>query len=225
MARLLLILLIMWSSLSLSQTERLIEVFGNSEISVSPDNLVWSINISKESNSIPDIKKEVDQSTNEILNILSRKGIPDYNIQTSGISLNKNYYSDEKSFKFSGSNQITVKLQDVKLYTSIIDEIIEIENVFPQSPLFNYSKEIETRARIREEALLAAKDKASTMASVLGLKTGRIIRIDEQPSNIYYPSPFNYSTSRTDETAGVNSFREGQIKISASVKLILELTN
>lgn len=225
MGRLFFILFIWLPHFSVCQNERLIEVFGNSEISVTADNLIWTFNVLKEDNSIKIVKKEIDRATNELLDKLNSQGVLGIDIQTSGINFTKNYYTNEKISKFSGSNQITVKLKDTKLYSSIVDEIIQIENVFPLSPQLKYSKEIETRVNAREDALLAAKDKAYNMASVLGLKLGRIIKIDELPSNIVYPSPFNSSTSGVSPVIESDSFREGQIKIIATVKLVFELTD
>jgi uncharacterized protein len=215
------------SSSIFSQTERTIEVFGNAEIRIVPDKLILSINIRKEGNDVQSLKRSVDISTSEVISILKSENIPDKDIKTSGVSIHNNYIPPERTEsirRFTAFNNITFTLNDISKYERLTDRMIEIENVFLNSPVFQSTKEIETRNQAREDALLAARTKAENMASTLGIRIGRVMNVYELSSNIYYPNPFNVSTEmRQQSYSETSSFMEGQIIISAQVKLIFEL--
>ncbi|MBK8983581.1 MAG: SIMPL domain-containing protein [Ignavibacteria bacterium] len=227
MRLLLIIFLTFYGNLTLCQQDRIIEVTGTSEILVSPDKLNWIIQVRNENNSVQTVKTEIDRSTKEILNVLKLAGVLESDIQTSGISLNKSYNDNPATPKFNGYNSIFVKLSDINSYVRLLDKIIDIKNSYPQSPQLLYSKEIELRSQAREQALLSAKKKAADMVSVLGLNLGGVIKIIEQVQGSYYSNPFNSTESVSDSgMRGVESiFREGQISISASVRVTFELGN
>ncbi len=225
MRLLLIIFLTFYGNLTICQQDRIIEVSGTSEILVSPDKLNWIIQVRNENNSVQTVKTEIDRSTNEILNVLKLAGVLESDIQTSGISLNKSYNDNPATPKFNG--YIFVKLSEINSYVRLLDKIIDIKNSYPQSPQLLYSKEIELRSQAREQALLSAKKKAADMASVLGLNLGGVIKIIEQVPGSYYPNPFNSTGSVSDSgMRGVESiFMEGQISLSASVRVTFELGN
>jgi len=164
---------------SFCQQERTIDVTGTAEITITPDKLYWSIDVRNENNSAQLVKREIDETTIKILRILDQQGISEKDIETSGISLSKNYYNDNNKMKYSGNNLISVTILDINSYTKLLDQIIEIDNVFPQSPSLTSIKEIETREIARTESIKNAKRKAEEMASVLGLKLGKLMKIEE----------------------------------------------
>ena len=98
---------------SFCQQERTIDVTGTAEITITPDKLYWSVDVRNENTSAQSVKREVDETTGKILRILDQQGISEKDIETSGISLSKNYYNDNNKMKYSGNNLISVTLLEI----------------------------------------------------------------------------------------------------------------
>jgi uncharacterized protein YggE len=204
-----------------------IEVTGTANVKVVPDLMKWSLTVKADDDDVRSAKTKVDNSVEEILQILKDKNIDFKDIQTGGIKIMKNYdYYGKKLKEFSVSNDIWFTLNDISRYEEFASALILVENVFINNTMLDYSKAIETRQQARTDALLAAKLKAEQMADVLGEAIGKPLLIQEA-SMTYYPNPFNSSTyeSTYQNYSSSSTFSEGTIDISARVRVIFELIN
>lgn len=204
-----------------------IEVYGTAQVKVVPDIINFSLSVSTDNNNVLAAKNDNDRSVNKIIDLLKDRGIPEKDIQTSGIRVNKNYRYDEneKVKEFSVENYITFRLKDISKYYDITTELIKIEHVSITYSNFDYSNIIETRKHAREQALLAAKSKAEEMAQVLGQDIGKTLWISEEPVyDYYYGNQFNNVTQQgTQNYTSSYGLQEGTINVEAKVKVIFEI--
>lgn len=204
-----------------------IEVYGNASVKVIPDIINFSLSVTTGNNIILAAKNENDRAVSKVLDVLKDRGIPDKDIQTSGIRINKNYWSSEndKNKEYTASNYITFVLKDVAKYYDITTELIKIEHVYITYSNYDYSNIIETRKHAREQALVAAKSKAEEMALVLDQAIGKPLLISEEPVYDYYPTQFNSVTQQGTQNYSSNSYmlQEGMLNVDAKVKVVFEL--
>ena len=93
---------------------------------------------------------------------------------------------------------------------------------------YGSSKLLEQRKEARTLAVTAAREKAMAMATTLGQKLGRPLKIDEDAeAGRYQPLPGNMLTnafSQTDTRGAIgDTMATGKIKIPASVAVTFEL--
>lgn len=211
-----------------------IEVNGTATIKVEPDIINFSLSVQTDNKNVIYAKNDNDKCVLKVMDVLKNYGILEKDIQTSGVSVSKNYsynYQDnddknDKNKAFSVYNYITFSLKDLSKYYEVTTELIKIDHVYISYSTYDYSKIIETRKEARERALLAAKKKAEEMTAVLGQEIGKPLLIQEVPVENYY-SPYmsniNQQVIQGESTGGYGVLKEGTIDVTAKVRIIYEL--
>ena len=201
-----------------------IEVTGSAEIKIVPDQMEMNVSINVDSDDLASGKNLNDESTSRVLDVLKKLNIPDKDIRTTGINMQKVKDTYKKTVNYTVKNSISFKTSDISQYAIITQELIKIDNVYIQNTLLTSTKAIETRVKAREEALLAAKKKAEEMAAVLNMSIGSPVMITENPGT-NYPNPFNNVMYNGEEYKESNAeiFKQGMISISSSVKVVFLL--
>jgi len=214
------ILLALNSGIFSQQIVNKIEVSGTAISYVVPDKMQWNIEVKADNDVLSVAKERAENSTNKILTVLKKYNVEDKNIQTAGLSVQKNIkYNYEDIKEFTATNQVVVTLYNTELYQKILDEVILFPGIYVKSPVLQYSKEIEARKQARRDTLIAAKEKATMMAEVYGMTIGNPIDIIEEA--IYFYSNITNSFSYTDETGDTyETFMPGTIQISAKVRVV-----
>jgi len=201
-----------------------IEVTGSAEIKIVPDQMEMNVSVNVDSDDLASGKRLNDESTSSVLDVLKKLNIPDKDIRTTGINMQKIKDTFKKTVNYSVKNSIFFKTSDISQYEIITQELIKIDNVYIQNTMLTSTKAIETRVKAREEALLAAKKKAEEMAAVLNMSIGSPVMITENPGT-GYPNPFNNVMYNGEENNESNAeiFKQGRISISSSVKVVFLL--
>ena len=201
-----------------------IEVTGSAEIKIVPDQMEMNVSINVDSDDLASGKNLNDESTSRVLDVLKKLNIPDKDIRTTGINMQKVKDTYKKTVNYTVKNSISFKTSDISQYAIITQELIKIDNVYIQNTLLTSTKAIETRVKAREEALLAAKKKAEEMAAVLNMSIGSPVMITENPGT-NYPNPFNNVMYNGEEykESSAEIFKQGMISISSSVKVVFLL--
>jgi len=204
-----------------------IEVYGTAEIKVKPDILNFYVSVSSTKNAVIPAKDNVDRSVSKILDILKSSGIREEDIQTGGIRIYAYNADDQKNTKeYQVSNDIMFSLKDLSKYYDLTTEILSVQDAVISSSSYDYSKAIETRKHAREEALLAAKNKAEEMALVMGVDLGKTLLISEETVNDYYPMQTNESIQQQSQNYSSSyTLQGGTISITAKVKVVFEIIN
>jgi len=204
-----------------------IEVFGTAIIKVVPDKMSWSVNVQVDMTDVNEAKYQHDKSVSKVLNVLEDEGIPSKDIQTSGVRINKrlNPYGNEK--KYGVTNNIWFTVSDIEKYDRLSEKLTEIDDVYINNITLESTKAIETREQARNDALIAAKDKAEKMVETLGMSIGEPILIQEQPTSYYSPNFSNVmsqTSSQLDYQTG-STFSEGTINITARVMVTFKIVS
>ncbi len=215
-------LLMVLTSLVCAADQRKIDVSAKATIKVMAD--IFSI-----SGSVSSLNKEsiasADTEAQVIFDGLG-KHIEGASLVISGRSASKKTNQNNGKVEFIGyesSILFFVKNDQIIKYRDVFKKLLSSNNVEISRVDYQYSKQIETRAKAREMALLAAKEKAIKMAAVLGTKIGDVLTISEEISN-FYGNRFaqnNFNGAANEEINPENI--EGEIEISVSVNVSFEL--
>lgn len=134
-----------------------------------------------------------------LINALTKAGIARKDIQTSGINLSPQYdYSgrnpdgSQSPPKFTGyeaSNQLTVKLRDIKSVGPMLDKMVAAGATNLSGPTFTISDPTPMIVQARAAALKTAKQQGDFYAQATGYRSARLLSIAESSSSGRQPMP------------------------------------
>lgn len=217
---------------------RLITVQGQAEIKVVPDEIVICLGVRTLDKELNIVKTQADERIKAVLALIKEIKIDPKDVQTSYMSVHPVYadYRDESTIKaYSAEKTISIILKDTSKLEELIEKSLKVgaNNVY--GIYFKTSELKKYREEARKQALLAAQEKATKMASALGLKIGKPYSIEEEnvSSSIYYNRSgqsqyanigIQGSSSADMGSGGIDgSFALGQIPVVATVVIQFEL--
>ena len=204
-----------------------VSVQGKAEKNVEPDELVWYLSIRNQALETDQVAKKHAALLDKVIKYLKKEGIPPKDIQTTRMQLSENKeYRQNRWIKhgFFASSSVTFKLKNLEKYFSLWQGLAAYSEVSMNGFNYQYSKSQQLESELQKEALLAAKQKAQTMANVLGMKIGEPLSISETETDT---RPIRITGSRVDRFAesapSAASVSAGTIKISKQVYVTFAL--
>jgi uncharacterized protein YggE len=159
----------------------------------------------------------------KVVAAIKAAGIPEKDVQTSGISLNPQYrYAENEPPKITGyqaSNTVSLKVRDIAKLGKVLDALAAVGANQINGPSF----EIDQPEPVYDEARLAALKKAETYAKALGLRVRRIVSISEGGGG-FRPVPM--MTMAMDAKAGrmeSTPVSPGETTLSVNLDVVFEL--
>lgn len=201
-----------------------IEVAGNADTLVTPDEIYIQINISEKDTKN---KTSVEELERKMYDAIKSLGIDvDKNLTTSDISSNfKNYFLRGKEVLKSKdyllkvkdavtATKVFMKLEDLGISNSSIDHV-------------DYSKKEEMKNLMRTRAMVNAKTRAEALTEPLHQKVGRAIYISDNENYVVHPmmkeavARFDVSANTAAPLPEIN-FEKIEISSNINAKFILE---
>ncbi len=193
-----------------------INVQGDSELTVDPDQARVIAGISILKPSADEAQTEANRVINAILDGLKSEGITEDNIETERLNLyEQKEWRDGKSESvgWRATQILNVKSTDLTNVGIIVDIAVsnganQINNIMFE---LSEEKEQEYKNQALAEATKNAKSKAETIAESLGVTLGKIKSVSE--SN-YYARPYMYAMA---EAAGAKAVEEAATVLPSDV--------
>ena len=159
----------------------MISVSGSAEVEVAPDEIDLRLGVETRYESLEDAKKQNDERVSKALAFLKASDIKPKDIQTDFISIEPTYNSSGSRTKpeaFVVRKSIEVKMTSIGDFEGVLTGLLAngVNNV--HSIEFRTSQLRKHRDTARAMAIRAAKEKASALASGLGVKFGKVYSID-----------------------------------------------
>ncbi len=210
---------------------RSISVTGTAEIATAPDDFTVSVGVERFA-AEPQAAKDDNDRAMKSLVAAARAFAPDpRDIRTEGFTLQPHYEGAYDSHRLSGydaKKTLIVVLHDGEKVEAFLTELFKGGANRLDGVTYGSSKLIEQRKEARTLAVIAAREKATAMATTLGQKLGRPLKVDEDPeAGRYQPLQGNmlnnsYTPTDTRGTVG-QTMAAGKIRIAASVAITFEL--
>jgi uncharacterized protein len=210
--------------------DRYIEVIGDGEMLVAPDEVVLQLGVETIRTDLDDARRENDKRVAAVLSLLKSSGIDEKHIQTDHVRVEPLYtYKGDRDRALRGFNirkDMTVTLRDLTKMETITTDLLKAGT----TNIYNYTlRSTQVRAQ-RDEARLmaikAAREKAEAAAAALGQKIGPPLRITEVPlMDVYSTRTANVSTEMQGSVGDgmAQTFAHGRVTISARVKIAFAL--
>ncbi len=208
-----------------NNNENTINVQGNAELIVEPDEAEVWVGASFIKDTAEEAQFSVNEVINDIIDGLRYKGFTEEDMETTQLSLREEYNwkdGERESIGWRATQTLKVKTIDLSKVGEIVD--VAVENGANQINNINFGlseeKEQQYKKQALSEAAANAKDKAQTIADSLGVKLGKIKSVTE--SNYYY-APYRYATA---EAAGdgiveeVSTVLPEDVTVTANIAII-----
>ena len=198
-----------------------VTVYGTATTSVAIDQMDWKIRISNKEPGLEEVAKAHSSTVQSVLDFLMENDLPEHCIQTSGMEFGEHFVSSKLKGRvrdgYQASSSINFKVTDLSKYKDLWSGISRMKNVSLNGITYNNSKRITHQNETRKKALLAAKEKAETLAITLDSEIGKPLFIEEERFG-YSRNNFN-NVYATNEQAVINdAFAPGQIPITVQIK-------
>jgi uncharacterized protein len=222
----------------------LITVTGSSEIKIAPDEVVFSLNVTKTNKELQIAKRLNDESISKILELTRRFAVAPQNVQTAYISVEMKYDSireaktkifnedgDEvgkRIFKgYEVSKTVIVRLTDISRFEEFFGEVLKTGLSTVDNVKFETSKLRENKDKARDMAMMAAKEKATAMSAAIGQTIGKAVKITEgitsNPTFSNYAANANSMSGTVTVSEPLATFAPGAITVSAQVTVSFQL--
>ena len=162
-----------------------ITVYGTSEIKITPDKMIWFLNINNKGAKLNEVANEHTEKVQTVLSLLNDTNIKKENIQTARMVFGENWVYKNKSQVKEGyfaSTDVSFTILEFEKYNRIWEELSKIPEVSVQNVFYDHTKRIEYQNETRIKAVLEAKNKAEALVKAVGSEIGEPLLIEEDLS-------------------------------------------
>ena len=205
------------------QIEPTVGVTGEGKVIVVPDEVTISLGVQTQGKDAAAVKSENDMAVDKVLDFLLKKNIPQNQVQTEYVSLNKNYDYNTKVYNYNASQTISVKLKDLSKYDEIMSGLVASGINSINGVNFGSSKMDTYEAEARKKAVANAKMKAQEYTGVLGQKIGKAVQIAEQGTNTPQPQPMYKMAMSESMDSSQRTLAPGEMTISSKLQITFHL--
>lgn len=212
-------------------SERFIQVMGEGEVKVEPDEVTLGFQIETFGRDLKEVQAENAQRTASVMETLKKFNVPPKDIQTSHAQISPRYDFNNGKRKFREYYSIksfTLKLRDLSNYGAVLNALMDsgVENV--GGVVFGSSKEKQLQLEARRKAAQDAKIKAEALASELGVKVGKPLSISENtfggpPMPMFRAKAANMAMMAEAAPMPEDSLAGGEMEIKTQVTIQFEL--
>ncbi len=222
------ILLILLGSYNLQAQQNfsiqpMVTVTGEGIVKIVPDQVLIRSRIEHEGSNAQEVKKQNDAVVDRVIKYLRSQGIPEKNVRTDYINLNKNYNYNDKTYTYVANQSISIQLDDLKSYEKIMSGLLQeglnrIDGIeFKSSQMEKYTTEA------RQLAVLNARKKATEYVTPLDQKIGKAISISEVETN-HFPQVYRQEMMKSSDAMGSQeTLAPGEMEVRARVTVGFQL--
>ena len=242
----LVLMLTAWKSVEVptapSTELRLVNVTGEAEVRVVPNEVVLILGIETHDNQLAVAKSQNDSIVKRVLSLATKFGIAPEQVQTDYIGVVPKYpsgcYELCDPIGFVVHKSVVITLRDLTRFEDLLTSVLNAGVNYVQGIDFRTTELRKYRDEARALAIRAAQEKAAALARELGQKAGRPQTIQEQQSSWWsgygawwgsrWGSVMTQNTVQEYQGASLgvdSSVAPGQISVRASVAVSFELTD
>lgn len=214
--------------------QRFVRVNGTAVAKVSPDVVVWHLQITHTDPNVENARRANDAQVKAVLAIARELKVKPQAVQTGRLAIEKVFQRDRSGnqgeFRFyKVERTVILRMENLNTFDATLEKLTVIDGV-RLSYTLESSKFHEIRFETRLEAARVAKRKAAAMVELLGGKLGEVLSIDETADESARPwsSPMTNAayfagppTAVPDGVSG--TFAPGAIEIRVSVQVTFKI--
>jgi uncharacterized protein YggE len=206
---------------------RTISVSGTGSVRVKPDLATAILGTTKSSIKLTDAKNATDASIAAIRAALKKAGVADEDIQTVQYQIyrvNANPQAGIREAQWKVVHMLQVRTKKPDSIASIVDTAVGAGATDVQNVSFSLESLAKHRAKSRELAVAAAKEKAKQLADLFNVQLGEVISVAESGDG-YYPMAqmsVNFMEARASDGFG-SGISGGMIEVTTTANVVFAI--
>lgn len=161
----------------------LVNVTGLGEVRVQPTEVIVNLGVETRENSLKAARSETDKKAAAIINYLKKQGVDEKDMQTSYVTLQPVYngaeYGKVAPDFYLAQKNMTVKIKKLNKFDEVMAGIYKVGVNQVNGINFQVGDVEKLKTEARKRAVADAKQKATTLATTLDAKVGRVYQINE----------------------------------------------
>nr|WP_317632929.1 SIMPL domain-containing protein [uncultured Flavobacterium sp.] len=203
--------------------EPVIIVNGQGSVKVKPDQAVLSIGSEIKGKDATNVKKENDKVISNMIAFLKKNKISEKDYQSQNISLYRQYDYENKQDYYLANQILTIQLNDLSKYETIMFGLIEAGANTIQGVEFKSSKTTSYESEARTKAVENAQNKASDYGKALKQPVGKAVYLSEY-SQVVNPRIYAMEAKMLSTSADAGqTAAAGEIEISSNITVHYQL--
>lgn len=205
-----------------------ITISGEGKITSKPDIARVTIGVFTDGEDVPSTQKTNTEQANAIIASFKDFGIEDDDVQTSNYQIfpQYDYVEGERELKgYRVSQSLNVKIRDLDKIGDVLAKAGELGSNEIHGVSFDIDDPSALESQAREEAINDAKEKADTLADILGVKIVRIVSFFEEGEGIP-PAPMYRAYTEDAAAMGAGAspdVKPGSFDVMRSVNITFEI--
>lgn len=212
----------------------LITVTGQAEVRVPPDEVLFTLAVENVDKDMLVANRKTDDSVKQILAIARKYNIKPEDVQTSQISVQPKYNTDDMEYEarrnikrvligYQVSKTVAVRLRDISRFDEMLADILKAGITRLSNLEFRDSQLRKHRDEARRMAIRAAQEKARLLAGEIGQSIGPAYSITETTRD-YEPRPMqNVSSDAGRAGESESALAPGTLSVTAQVTVRFRL--
>ena len=199
-----------------------ITMTGHGEVKAVPDTAIVNAGVTTSAPTAAAALSANSVRMNQVFEALKKLGIPDRNIQTTGLSVFPQYTNADNNNPrrltgYQVNNQVSVRLADASRAGAMVDTLVSAGTNQMNGISFDLSEPAPLLEKARTQAVADARTRAETYAKAAGVTLGPIVSISEggeaQPRPLY----------RAMALAAPTPIAPGEQGVTADVTVVWEI--
>jgi uncharacterized protein YggE len=218
-----------------------VTVTGKSVIKVEPDMATLEFYVVTFNKEATLAKSLLNKTSNDVVIILKSNGILEteiksFEINKQAMRASDDEYNDLAILGYEFIQKFKVTINDLKIYSKLTNELMDINNVEDIESYFDFSKKDEIEVELIKEASKKAKQKAENMALGLGVKIDSVFAFNDSGSFSSFFATFGFRSEYRGASIALlapgssnpnssNIFIPHYIEISKSINVVYKIKN
>jgi len=211
---------------SKDNARRTIAVSGSGSVRVKPDLAVAVLGVNRRDPKLPAAKTAADNAIAQIKAAVIRAGIAEEDVQTVQYNIYHQRANPDAGIRDSAwqvIHMLQIRTKKPETISSIVDAAVTAGATDVQNIEFTVDELAPHRAKAREKAIQAAKEKAQHLASLLGISVGEVLSVSED-AGFQGPMPFAANMKFDAEMGGGGSgISGGQVEVTTNTQVVFEI--
>lgn len=175
---------IMAAEVQLQATNPVIELSVYEEIEAVPDTVTITAGVVTDAPTAVEALRQNSQEMRRVIDRIKSAGIPERDIQTTGLNLNARYDYDQRNQRqvfqgYRAMNNVSIKFREVENAGPILDALVEAGANDVNGPRFSVEDDEQYKATARRNAMERAQRQALEYARVAGYSGVRLLQVSE----------------------------------------------
>jgi uncharacterized protein YggE len=215
------------AAVEVTSTGPVVELTVNESVEAEPDVVTVSAGVTTQAPTAVVAMRANAQSMTAVIDRIKALGVPERDIQTTGINLGAMFDYDQASRRqvFRGyqvSNRVSVKLHGIERTGEVLDALVAAGATDLGGPEWSIDDDTAARAQARLAALETAHAQALEYARASGYSDIRLLEISEAVGS-QPPMPF-LRAARAEAADVATPVQPGMVRAAVAVRVTYEMT-